>query len=277
MDTNCAFFFARSKLSRRRSAVATASCSDLTIRSSAALCAAPRSFRSCSSRAAISWLVHRRQEAIERSPRKEQPEKEPQQTIEAWRPDLLRGAALVRRRAANADGDRAHLHAAPVEPLESPARIRRKARQHGHQRLRGLGRGSCGRVSACRMDLRVDGRAEAWNGEQPCEVGQLAGRHQRQQDRGHRGQGRAGHPAQEKEQVPPEEERFPQVVRQAGARLRVRRPAVADLSWHGRQSPLRVDSFSPSIVSRIWYTSSTNPFSRCISFAGRSGGGTLIS
>ncbi len=60
------------------------------------------------------------------------------------------------------------------------------------------GAAGCGRVSACRMDLRVDGRAEARNREKPGEVGQLAGRHERQQDRGHRGQGRAGIPPRKK-------------------------------------------------------------------------------
>ena len=88
--------------------------------------------------------------------------------------------------------------------------------------------------------------------------------------------------AEEEQQVPPEEKRFLQVVRHPGAlrrrsrtagRLRAARPWSVAM----RQSPARVDVARLSMMSRISNTRSTNAGSRCISFGGRSGGGTSIS
>src|SRR5262249_9691724 len=94
-----------------------------------------------------------------------------------------------------------------------------------------------------------------------------------------------GGAAEEKQQVPSEQEGLFEVVRQPrglgdfpGA-LHIPRGIVTSRHRHPRpqSSPARFEVASASMMSRISQTRSTNGGCRSISLGGRSGGGTSIS
>ena len=171
-------------------------------------------------------LVHRPQEAIERRLGHEQPEKQPEQPIEAWRRHAVARRRLIARRAADAGRDAAHLAAARVQPFEAIARVGLQAAQQARERRRGHG-GGRQRTLLLTVDLRVDGGAEPRHGREPGEVGQLAGADERNQDVGHRRQRGCRRPAEKQQQVPAEEKRLRQVAAESRGPLVSHRPPAS--------------------------------------------------
>src|SRR5205809_779435 len=122
------------------------------------------------------------------------------------------------------------------------------------------------------------------HGDHATEIDHFSGSDEREQDvRPRREHGRGGSHKTE-QQVPPRHERVFQVLQHAGATKLVSRhenrrascrPAVERTPR--AQSPARVEGSNRSIMSRRLKTTSRNAGSRCITCAGRSGGGTLTS
>ena len=108
-------------------------------------------------------FVHRVQKPIERGLREQEAQEEPEQPVEARRPDFLGGAGVIARCAADAGGDAAHLEAARVQAFEARARIGRQPAEHRHQRQRRRLRGGGLPIqgAADGVHFRVDRRAEA--------------------------------------------------------------------------------------------------------------------
>ena len=235
------------------------SCSDLTMRSSPPLCVpgvlgAGRLGRRQSLSEVLEpfrdlLLVHRLQKTIERGLREQEAQEEPQQPIQAGRPDLLGTAALIARGTAHAGRDAAHLEAPRVQLLETCACVRRQPGEHRHERHRGRFSGcAAGRgVLARGMHLGVDRRSEPGNRDQPGQIGQLSGGHQRQEHSGKRRQRGRGGAAQQEQQVPPEEKRFLEIVGHPRAPGRV--PGRIVTRWHVHHGSFEGRSgHSPSVA-----------------------------
>src|SRR5262249_11225257 len=158
-------------------------------------------------------LVHRLQEPIEGRLREQQPQEQPQKPIEPGRTNLLGASGLIVGRSADAGRDPAHLDTACVQLLESLPRIGRQTREHADERYRRWRR-ACGGVLRTRhaVDLRVDRRAKARNRDESGEIGEFAGRDEREEDAGQRRENRRRRAADQKQEVPAEKERLLEIV-----------------------------------------------------------------
>ena len=168
---------------------------------------------------------------------------------------------------------RAHLDAPRMQPLESLPRVERKSGEHLEERGRGGGRRLSGQRRALgRVHLGVDRGAERGIETSPVRYASspatTSGR--RMGPSGVRAAAVAVPP--KSEQVPPEKERFADVVRHARLSGRARR--LCRRLRFAQSSPARVEASSLSMMSRMSKQRSTNSGSRCISFGGRCGAGT---
>jgi hypothetical protein len=163
------------------------------------------------------------QEPAQRLLRQQQLQEHPQQAVEGRRAQLGGGAAGIAGVAAHRVGDALHLDAAGPQPQEAVAAVGLERAQHVGQLLP---RGAAAAAGDRRRDaalgaagLRVDRRLEARQRREPGQVGDLAGRDQRQRHVGVARDHRRRRRAAEEQQVPSVREGLLHVPQPAGLLL----------------------------------------------------------